>query len=371
MYMNDDSHAWGGVHKAAWNKDHSDPGEITIDGNTYRASSTARHDGGLVDVDHYTSSGTTAQHFIYTFQLLRVAAEDEYSAAGYSGLWVTLTFPVPVVITAIYGGYGAVDVTPCHELKAGCTQAMQGSKVHTMRLCSGGNGYHGACPRYTTSKTQLATLELQGERRAPLADDESPASIMAVDVACESSAEHEKLLATVHFDPPPPAPPPPKGAFAPTPPPSAVPGQAYSYGDGFATYGDDGEGIHWVASKVPRTGAKAAARSKARDSAIEQEERAEEREIESLVLERSQMTGKSPPPPPPEEGLEELLGLFEARSPAPPPAAPDGRLMADLLRRAHASVVARLLLLVLAAAAILSVLPAGWRATILRRVLPE
>ena len=95
----------------------------------------------------------------------------------------------------VYAGYGAVDVTPCHKLEAGCTQAMQGTKVHVFRLCSGGNGYHGACPRYVTSKTQLTTLEIQGERRAPLEDDEAKVAAVEKERARTATELTERIQA--------------------------------------------------------------------------------------------------------------------------------------------------------------------------------
>ena len=109
--------------------------------------------------------------------------------AGYSGLYVKLTFPVPIVATAIYGGYGAVDVTPKTP-----TYAYRGSKELVLRLCSGGNNYNGVCPRYIVTEgaqaAKLANLEVHGERRGPLEDSEDPSSIMAVSVECESNVEH-------------------------------------------------------------------------------------------------------------------------------------------------------------------------------------
>ena len=203
--MTEDSHAWGGVHSAHWNADQAAPSSVTVNGNTYQ-SQTKASDGvgqaGFGNIDQY--SYQAAQKWIYSFKLLKAAEEDSMADAGYSGLYVKLIFPVPIVATAIYGGCayctlraashvrfllpplahahahahaallvlalllrtdGAVDVTEKTP-----QYAYRGSRELVLRLCSGGNNYNGVCPRYIVTEgaqaVKLGKIEVRGEDTA-------------------------------------------------------------------------------------------------------------------------------------------------------------------------------------------------------------
>ena len=232
--MTEDSHAWGGVHSAHWQADQLAPGSVTVNGNTYQASAAAS-DGvgqpGFGNVDKY--SYQSAQKWIYVFRLLKAAEEDPMAEAGFSGLYVKLSFPVPIVATAVYGGYGAVDVTPKPP-----SYAYRGSTELVLRLCSGGNRYNGVCPRYIVTEgahaEKLGTLEIHGERRGPLEDSEEPSSIMAVGVECEGNSEYfERTVASSGGTSPPAPSPSPSAAAAGKhkrthhPPPSSAASETY------------------------------------------------------------------------------------------------------------------------------------------------
>ena len=203
LLQGEPSHAWGGLHA----HNYKAPQDIVAGG-----------------IDPPGSEPN--QHFIYEFELLRVAAADirHGEAAESSGLILTLDFPLPVVITAVYGGYAAADVTD----KEPNTYRSRGSKTVVIQLCADAR-YHGdACPRELKaaglSSFTFEKLELQGERRAPLEEDETQTSIMAVSAQCESDAQRNARLArqATPASPPPPAPRPP----VPSPQP-----RAYSYED--------------------------------------------------------------------------------------------------------------------------------------------
>lgn len=234
------SSAWGGVHDRAFEKDNDTPESITIDGNTYTASASFEHKGE----DWQTSSGSSSQHWISLFKLKRAAGRDSGTESGWSGLYVTLTFPVPVVTTAVYGGYGAIDMTP----KPDGGRFYLGATEQVIQLCAGGNHYAGECPRSVTgpraTADQMATLQVHGLRRAPLAAGESHLSVMDVKVRCEGNDEHAQRMWTrvsPHPPPPPlvvmhsrrqPPPPPPLMArvrVSSTPPPPPSSNGAYSY----------------------------------------------------------------------------------------------------------------------------------------------
>ena len=79
LLQGEPSHAWGGLHA----HNYKAPQDIVAGG-----------------IDPPGSEPN--QHFIYEFELLRVAAADirHGEAAESSGLILTLDFPLPVVITA-------------------------------------------------------------------------------------------------------------------------------------------------------------------------------------------------------------------------------------------------------------------------------
>lgn len=207
------SHAWGGVHAKAWEVEGIYEQSVVVNGNAYRASENHERSS-----DWHASSGTGAQRFDYSFILSHAAALDPFDESGKSGLVVTLTFPTPVIITAIYGGFGAtLDETalPRSWGKAGA------SREQIFFLCSGGNRYTGECPSVVTgagSQGAQRTLNIQGERHTPLTKDETQSSLMAVNVACESTMEHMKAQMRKEIRPPPP--PRPTPVFSPPPLPS-------------------------------------------------------------------------------------------------------------------------------------------------------
>ena len=200
------SHAWGGLHAA----NYASPSDIAP--------------GGI------DPPGTEPdQRFIYEFQLLR-AREPTAAAASSAespGLMVTLAFPVPVVIKAMYGGYGATDLTrkPIGHGSERGYESM-GSMTVALQLCGEARFYSGdACPTEAIggdeqSSVALEKLQLQGERRSPLNDDEVSTSIMPVSVLCESKAQHTARLVRLST---PPSPPPP------SPAPLRPPPLAYEY----------------------------------------------------------------------------------------------------------------------------------------------
>ena len=204
------SHAWGGLHDANY------------------ANPLAIEPGGVDP-----PGADPNQHFIYEFQVLRARAANGAVATsdGRSpGLVLTLTFPVPVVATAVYGGHGAIDLTQKsmgHGSERG--YASRGSRTMEIQLCGEARFQGDACPSEFSAGGQefladlkFEKLEVQGERRAPLEAGETSTDIMPVNVLCESRDERDARLARLSIPPSPPPPTPPPPLPSPAPP-------AYSY----------------------------------------------------------------------------------------------------------------------------------------------
>ena len=169
------SHAWGGVHERAWQKEGQYEQSVMVNGNSYAASNNFERSD-----DWHASSGTGAQHFDYLFQVHSASVADPFSESGHSGQVVTLTFPTPVEIKAVYGGFGATLDVASLPRSFGHTGA---SAVQILWLCSGGNRYTGECPATVSGAGAQASqqrLNLQGLRNTPLHADESQTSIMPV-----------------------------------------------------------------------------------------------------------------------------------------------------------------------------------------------
>ena len=171
------------------------------------------------------------QHFAYEFQLLRVMAEDAVDGS-FSGLYVTLTFPVRVVLTAVYQGYGAVLHKKHTDADA---EDDPGSYSHTIKLCA--PEYADRCPRFDNYKGRIEPLQVHGERRGPLEQEENEGSLMAVAIDCKSKSQF--LLRpppVMHLARRPPSPPPIHTIrHSPPPSPSPPPDLEYLYE---ATYDD-------------------------------------------------------------------------------------------------------------------------------------
>ena len=255
VFDRESSSAWGGVHETEFAKDNTAPETITVDGNSYTAGTAFQKHAD----DWQTSSGSSSQHFVYRFKLNRASGPDPGAESGFSGLYVSLHFPVNVVATAVYGGFGAVDATP---KPSDASHVYLGSKTLLIHLCAGARHYSpGDCPKTiggarATADT-MATLEVHGVRNAALAKGESHLSLMEVTTSCESEAEYEQNIWTRVPSPPPRsqqhrrAPPPPAPQMATVrvaakAPPPPVSNSLYSYEGAHShvdSYGDeDGDG---------------------------------------------------------------------------------------------------------------------------------
>lgn len=189
--LSPDSHAWGGAHTS----DAASEGE---------------------------SGGELHQHFIFDFKVLRAAAEQDGSDTV-DGLYATLTFATAVIVSHVYGGFGAKDIS-----EHGPGYARAGSTTLLLRLCS-----DGSCSdaHYDVHSASSPTMQIHGARAGLLREGEGQTSIMAVDVLCETSAERYKRL---HTPPPQPRPPP-------APESSPAPRAAITMGAamGLSDYDDD------------------------------------------------------------------------------------------------------------------------------------
>ena len=76
--------------------------------------------------------------------------------------YVTFTFPSRVVLTGVYLGYGAIDVTPRGEPTD--DYDTHGSFTATVRLCSPSNAER--CPHYDNYRFRMEALQVHGTRRA-------------------------------------------------------------------------------------------------------------------------------------------------------------------------------------------------------------
>ena len=184
------------------------------------------------------------QKFIYTFALSRVmySSEDDGSEYGY---YVTFTFPQPIVIDGVYGGYGAQVVqSGAHGLE------------WVVRLCGAGT-----CPASRrdlgrsggSSETDQA-LQVHGTRLGPLRLGEAATSLMEVPYLCETHGEREARLVSL-ISPPllPPGPPPmPPSSPPPLSPPMPLTPPHHTY-DIVPTYTDSYEGSD-SKSLPPNTG---------------------------------------------------------------------------------------------------------------------
>ena len=127
------------------------------------------------------------------------------------GYFVTLSFPAPVRITAVYGGYGAKDVSPDTD-----------TADVTLKLCAD-NSCAGRTDLEIDASGSGGRLEVQGSRLTPLGLGESSSGLMEVGVYCETDEERRSRERIQHTPPSkpsplPPLPPPPR----PSPPPALL-----------------------------------------------------------------------------------------------------------------------------------------------------
>ena len=146
MLVADGTHAWGGAH--------SD--DVSSEG---------------------AAGGEKFQHFIYEFRVLQAAAGAKADDAVVDGLYVSLTFDAAVIVTHVYGGFGAKEVIDGRAPN----YARVGSRNFVLRMC--GDGSCEAGRRFDShSAAAMPRMELHGTRAGLLRDGEGQASIMAVDV---------------------------------------------------------------------------------------------------------------------------------------------------------------------------------------------